>query len=87
MAAGTTDPKLDPAVLVSKVFDATEAGAYEVLADDTSVQLKAALSAPLEVLYTQLADTEQRGSTGMPARSSDRTGARASNGKSGAAHH
>lgn len=55
MAAGTTDPKLDPAVLVSKVFDATEAGEYEVLADDTSVQAKAGLSAPLEAVYPQLA--------------------------------
>lgn len=55
MAAGTTDPKLDPAVLVAKVLDATEAGEYEVLADETSVQLKAALSAPLEALYPQLA--------------------------------
>lgn len=55
MAAHSSDPKLDPAVLVSKVFDATEAGEYEVLADDTSVQLKAALSAPIEALYPQLA--------------------------------
>nr|WP_201471057.1 SDR family oxidoreductase [Microbacterium hydrocarbonoxydans] len=55
MAAGVTDPKLDPAVLVTKVLDATEAGEYEVLADDISVQLKAALSAPLEALYPQLA--------------------------------
>lgn len=55
MAAHTSDAKLDPAVLVSKVFDATAAGEYEVLADDTSVQLKAALSAPLEVVYPQLA--------------------------------
>lgn len=55
MAAGSTDPKLDPAVLVARVLDATEAGEYEVLADDTSVQLKAALSAPLEALYPQLA--------------------------------
>lgn len=54
MAAHTTDPKLDPAVLVTTVLDATEAGAYEVLADDTSVQLKAGLSAPLEALYPQL---------------------------------
>lgn len=58
MAAGTTDPKLDPAVLVDKVFDATEAGEHEVLADDTSVQLKAALSAPLEALYPQLSAAE-----------------------------
>ncbi|WP_439590869.1 SDR family oxidoreductase [Microbacterium sp.] len=55
MAAHSSDPKLDPAVLVSKVFDATEAGEYEVLADETSVQLKAALSAPIEALYPQLA--------------------------------
>lgn len=55
MAAGSTDPKLDPAVLVARVLDATEAGEYEVLADETSVQLKAALSAPLEALYPQLA--------------------------------
>lgn len=55
MAADATGPKLDPAVLVRKVLDATEADEYEVLADDTSVQLKAALSAPLEALYPQLA--------------------------------
>jgi NAD(P)-dependent dehydrogenase (short-subunit alcohol dehydrogenase family) len=55
MAAHTTDPKLDPAVLVRTVFDATEAGEYEVLADQTSVQLKAGLSAPIEAVYPQLA--------------------------------
>ncbi|RBM11797.1 SDR family oxidoreductase [Streptomyces sp. PT12] len=55
MAASTTDPKLDPAILVAKVFDATEAGEYEVLADDASVRAKAALSAPLEAAYPQLA--------------------------------
>ncbi|TQJ30344.1 SDR family oxidoreductase [Microbacterium sp. SLBN-146] len=55
MAAGSTDAKLDPAVLVAKVLDATEAGEYEVLADETSVQLKAALSGPIEALYPQLA--------------------------------
>ncbi len=55
MAAHTTDPKTDPADLVRTVFDAVEAGRYEVLADESSVQLKAALSAPLEALYPQLA--------------------------------
>ncbi|WP_312169757.1 SDR family oxidoreductase [Microbacterium sp.] len=59
MAAHVTDPKLDPAVLVSKVWDATEADEYEVLADDISVQLKAALSAPLESLYPELARTAE----------------------------
>ena len=54
MAAHATDPKLDPAVLVTRVFDAVEAGEYEVLADETSVQLKAGLSAPIEAVYPQL---------------------------------
>jgi len=55
MAVHATDPKLDPADLVTAVLDATEAGEYEVLADDTSVQAKAGLSAPLEAVYPQLA--------------------------------
>lgn len=55
MAAHTSEPKLDPAVLVARVLDATEAGEYEMLADETSSILKGALSAPLEVLYPQLA--------------------------------
>lgn len=55
MAAGAAGPKLDPASLVTQVLDATEADEYEVLADDTSVQLKASLSAPLEAVYPQLA--------------------------------
>lgn len=59
MAAHVTDPKLDPAVLVAKVLDATEAGEYEVLADETSVQLKAALSAPLEALYPELTSPQK----------------------------
>lgn len=54
MAAHTTDPKTDPADLVRTVFDATEAGQYEVLADESSVQAKAGLSAPVEVVYPQL---------------------------------
>ncbi|MCK9794578.1 SDR family oxidoreductase [Isoptericola sp. 4D.3] len=58
MAAGTTDPKLDPAVLVSRVLDATEAGELEVLADETSIQAKAGLSAPVEAVYPQLAAKE-----------------------------
>lgn len=58
MAAGTTDPKLDPAVLVSRVLDATEAGEPEVLADETSIQAKAGLSAPVEAVYPQLAAKE-----------------------------
>lgn len=57
MAAHSTDDKVDPAVLVSAVFDATEAGKHEILADETSVRAKAGLSAPLEVVYPQLAVT------------------------------
>ncbi|MGF0116976.1 SDR family oxidoreductase [Promicromonospora sp. Marseille-Q5078] len=58
MASGSTDPKLNPAVLVSAVLDATEAGELEVLADEASVQAKAALSAPVEAVYPQLAAKE-----------------------------
>ena len=46
MAAHSTEPKTDPGDLVRTVLDAVEAGEYEVLADDRSVQLKAGLSAP-----------------------------------------
>lgn len=55
MAAHAEGPKTDPADLVAAVLDAVEAGEYEVLADDISVQAKAGLSAPLEVVYPQLA--------------------------------
>lgn len=55
MAAGADGPKTDPADLVDAVLQAVEAGQYEVLADATSVQAKAGLSAPLEVVYPQLA--------------------------------
>lgn len=55
MAAHADGPKTDPADLVAAVLDAVEAGEYEVLADATSVQAKAGLSAPLEVVYPQLA--------------------------------
>lgn len=46
---------MDPADLVTTVLDAVEAGEYEVLADDTSVQLKAGLSAPIKAPYPQRA--------------------------------
>jgi NAD(P)-dependent dehydrogenase (short-subunit alcohol dehydrogenase family) len=55
MAAGVTEAKTSPVDLVSDVLDATEAGEYEVLADETSRQVRAGLSAPLEALYPQLA--------------------------------
>jgi NAD(P)-dependent dehydrogenase (short-subunit alcohol dehydrogenase family) len=54
MAEHVSDPKTDPADLVRAVLDATEGDEFEVLADETSVQLKAGLSAPLEAVYPQL---------------------------------
>jgi len=55
MAVHHTGPKTDPAELVNKVFNGVEAGEYEVLADEASVNLKAGLSAPIEAVYPQLA--------------------------------
>jgi NAD(P)-dependent dehydrogenase (short-subunit alcohol dehydrogenase family) len=60
MAKHATGPKVDPADLVRTVLDAVEAGEYEVLADELSVNLKAGLSAPLEAVYPQLARGDQR---------------------------
>ncbi|WP_136053936.1 SDR family oxidoreductase [Microbacterium sp. K24] len=54
MAEHVSEAKTDPAELVKIVFDAMERDEYEVLADATSVQLKAGLSAPLEAVYPQL---------------------------------
>lgn len=58
MAANSTDPKTQPADLVRTVFDAVEAGEYEVLADEASAQVKSGLSAPIETLYPQLKATD-----------------------------
>lgn len=55
MTAHRAGPKMDPADLVNQVFNAVEAGEYEVLADEASVNLKAGLSAPIEAIYPQLA--------------------------------
>jgi NAD(P)-dependent dehydrogenase (short-subunit alcohol dehydrogenase family) len=54
MAAQATGPKLDPADLVGSVHDALEAGEYEVIADELTATVKAALSAPIEALYPEL---------------------------------
>ncbi|MBN9187160.1 SDR family oxidoreductase [Microbacterium sp.] len=48
-------PKEDPADIVRVIYDGLERGDHEVLADDTSRNVKAALAAPLEVLYPELA--------------------------------
>jgi hypothetical protein len=50
MAARAEGPKMQPAELVTKVYDAVEAGEYEVVADELSAQVKAALSGPVEAL-------------------------------------
>ena len=54
MAAHADGPKMLPADLVGSVLDAVEAGEYEVLADEVSAQVKAALSGPVEALYPEL---------------------------------
>ncbi|SFR71490.1 Short-chain dehydrogenase [Agromyces sp. CF514] len=54
MTAGLDVPKERPADIVAAIYDGLEAGDHEVLADQTSRALKAALSAPLEQLYPEL---------------------------------
>ncbi|MFI8075339.1 SDR family oxidoreductase [Streptomyces sp. NPDC086033] len=57
MAEHAEGPKLLPGELVTTVYDAVEAGAYEVLADELTVQVKSALSGPVEALYPDLQST------------------------------
>lgn len=57
MAAHADGPKLLPAELVTTVYDAVEAGEHEVLADELTVQVKSALSGPVEALYPDLHST------------------------------
>ncbi|MEV0218917.1 SDR family oxidoreductase [Streptomyces sp. NPDC050704] len=57
MAAHADGPKLLPAELVTTVYDAVEADEYEVLADELTAQVKAALSGPVEALYPDLRRT------------------------------
>lgn len=54
MAAHATGPKMQPADLVRLTFDAVEAGDYEVIADELTAGVKAALSAPVLSLYPEL---------------------------------
>jgi hypothetical protein len=48
---------MQPADLVTKVYDAVEADEYEVIGDELTAQVKAALSGPVEALYPELRDT------------------------------
>ncbi|MFF3751454.1 SDR family oxidoreductase [Streptomyces sp. NPDC002018] len=54
MAAAVTGPKSDPAAVARAALDGVEAGSHEVLADDISRQVRAALSGGAQALYPQL---------------------------------
>jgi len=54
MTVAVTAPKENPADIAKAALDGIEAGAFEVLADDTSRQTKAALSGDITNLYPQL---------------------------------
>ena len=54
-AANASGEIMAPQELVRKVFDAAEAGEYEVTADELTTMVKAGLSGPIEALYPQLA--------------------------------
>ncbi|WP_326624519.1 MULTISPECIES: SDR family oxidoreductase [unclassified Streptomyces] len=54
MTAAVTQPKSKPADIAKEALDGIEKGAFEVLADETSRQAKAALSGDITDLYPQL---------------------------------
>lgn len=54
MIAALDVPKEDPRDIIAAIYDGLEAGEPEVLADETSRQVKRALSGPLPALYPQL---------------------------------
>jgi NAD(P)-dependent dehydrogenase (short-subunit alcohol dehydrogenase family) len=54
MAAYASGPKLNPAELVTQVYDAVEGGEYEVIGDELTARVKAGLAAPIEALYPEL---------------------------------
>lgn len=54
MAAHTEGLKMEPRDLVAAVLDGVESDAYEVVADELSAQVKAALADPIEALYPEL---------------------------------
>ena len=57
MAAHADGPKMAPADLATRVYNAVEANEYEVIGDELTAQVKAALSGPVEALYPELRDT------------------------------
>ncbi|MEU5344908.1 SDR family oxidoreductase [Streptomyces sp. NPDC020766] len=54
MTAKIDVPKVSPEDVAAQALDGIETGAFEVLADDLSRQVKSGLSADLSVLYPQL---------------------------------
>ncbi|QNE19513.1 SDR family oxidoreductase [Kribbella qitaiheensis] len=54
MTAGITDPKSKPEDIAKQALDAIETGAFEVVADEISRNVKAGLSADLTAHYPQL---------------------------------
>lgn len=54
MTANIDAPMNDPADIVRSAYEGIEAGDYEVLADELSVNLKQGLSGPIEAMYPQL---------------------------------
>ncbi|MET7682359.1 SDR family oxidoreductase [Streptomyces sp. NPDC005423] len=55
LAAGVDGPKSTPESVASQALDGIESGAFEVLADDLTRQVKAGLAADPAALYPQLA--------------------------------
>lgn len=55
MAAHVDAPKSTPEGVAAQALDGIESGAFEVLADDVTRQVKAGLSAEGGALYPQLA--------------------------------
>ena len=54
LTAGIDSPMSDPAVVAALALDGVQAGAFEVLADELSKNVRAGLSADLTALYPQL---------------------------------
>ncbi|MCM3920105.1 SDR family oxidoreductase [Frankia sp. AiPs1] len=55
MTRGIDLPKLDPASAAKITLDGVQAGAFEILVDETSVQLLAGLSGGVAAIYPELA--------------------------------
>ncbi|MEV8148579.1 SDR family oxidoreductase [Arthrobacter sp. NPDC080073] len=54
MAAQASGPKMDPHELVRLVLETVENDGYEVIADELTASVKAALSGPIAVMYPEL---------------------------------